>query len=215
MVAIVFGRLEWYRYVRKPSRCDPRDRNASGWFGCGAWTGEMWLQLQWPEGISPWLIAAKELVPIVITSIIWGDQWSNKSVLFHCDNQAVVEVINLGFSKDDILIMHLLRCLFFISAHHNFALRSTHRSGKDNVVADSISRNNLTSFFAQLPTAQPLPYPILQSAVDLVIHQRPDWLSPTWSRLFKNYLQQGQHPPPGKCMVQKQAATQSFVRPPA
>jgi len=103
--------------LENPADATPEIEIHSGWFGCGASTGEMWLQLQWPEGISHWSIAAKEVVPIVIASIIWGDQWNNKSVLFHCDNQAVVEVINSGSSKDDILIMHLLRCLFFISAH--------------------------------------------------------------------------------------------------
>ena len=100
--------------------------DASGSFGCGAWTGDLWLQLQWPEGVSNWSIAAKELVPIVITALVWGDQWGDRLILVHCDNQAVVKVINSRSSKEDILIMHLLRCVFFISAHHNFALRATH-----------------------------------------------------------------------------------------
>ena len=102
--------------------------------------------------------------------------------------------------------MHLLQCVFFISAHLNFASWATHIPGKNNIAADAISRNNLALLFTQVPAAQPLPSIIPQSAVDLVIRQRPDWLSPHWSRLFKNCLQQVQHPLPRKCTVQEQAA---------
>jgi len=180
--------------------------DASGSFGCGAWTGNLWLQLQWPDSVSHWSIAAKELAPIVIAALLWGDQWNNKLILVHCDNQAVVDVINSGSSKDDILIMHLLRCIFFVSAHHSFAIRAVHIPGKNNTAADAISRNNLALFFTQVLTAQPQPCTIPQSVVDLVVRQRPDWLSPNWSRLFRNCLQQVQRPPPRKCTAQEQAA---------
>ena len=133
--------------------------DASGSFGCGAWTGDLWLQLQWPEGISNWSIAAKELVPIVIVALVCGDQWGDRLILVHCDNQAMVEVIDSGSSKEDILIMHLLRCVFFISAHHDFALWATHIPGKNNIAADAISRNNLALFLLrsqQLNHSHPL-----------------------------------------------------------
>ena len=45
--------------------------DASGSWGCGALTGQ-WFQVQWPK---PWAginIAAKEMVPVVISVAIWG-----------------------------------------------------------------------------------------------------------------------------------------------
>ena len=163
--------------------------DVSGSFGCGAWTGNQWLQLQWPHGVADWSIATKELVPIVIAALIWGAQWCNKLILAHCDNQGVVEVINSGSLKDATL-MHLLHAIFFIATHHGFAIRAAHIPGERNTAADAISRNNLTLFFSQLSTAQSHPSIIPQSAVDLVILQQPDWLLPNWSRLFKNCLLQ-------------------------
>ena len=43
--------------------------DASSSFGCGAWTGDLRLQLQWPDNVLHWSIAAKELVPIVIIAL--------------------------------------------------------------------------------------------------------------------------------------------------
>ena len=53
-------------------------------------------------------IAVKELVPIVMACIVWGKILRQQNVLAHCDNQAVVEVINTGSCKNPEL-MHLLR----------------------------------------------------------------------------------------------------------
>ena len=38
-----------------------------------------------------------------------------------CDNQAVVAVVNLGYSQEP-QVMHILRCLFFFSSQQDFAL---------------------------------------------------------------------------------------------
>jgi len=109
--------------------------DASGSFGCGAWLKNQWLQFQWPRCIADWSIAAKELVPIVLAALIWGNQWSIKLVLVYCDNQAVVEVVNSGNPKDPTL-MHILRAIFFISAHHDFAVRAAHIPGERNTAAN-------------------------------------------------------------------------------
>ena len=83
--------------------------DATGSFGCGAMWARAWFQLQWPKDQS---IAVKELLSIVMACILWGKEWQNTSVLAHCDNQVVVEMVNSGYSKDTEL-MQLLRCLFF------------------------------------------------------------------------------------------------------
>ena len=45
-------------------------------------------------------IAVKETIPIVLARLLWGKRWHGKLVLAHCDNLAVVQVINAGYCKD-------------------------------------------------------------------------------------------------------------------
>ena len=85
--------------------------NASSSFGYGACWGAKWLQYPWPSEAIGLSIAVKELVPILMAGVLWGDTWRNKHVLVHCDNQAVVEVVNSSSSKDANLAQ-LLRYLF-------------------------------------------------------------------------------------------------------
>ena len=163
--------------------------DASGSIGCGAWWVSSWCQLRWPAIAEPWGIAIKELLPIVISCILWGNQWRQKRILVHCDNQAVVEIINAGRSKDPQL-MQLLRCLFFILAHFELSLRAEHIPGVLNGAADAISRDNIHNFHSQVPEACMTPSVIPGAVLDLLFHQQPDWTSPAWSQLFTSCLQQ-------------------------
>ena len=163
--------------------------DASGSLGCGAWSGSSWFQYLWPNEFSTRSIAVKELLPIVMACIVWGKAWRQKKVLAHCDNQAVVEVVNSGYSKDAEL-MQLLRSLFFITAYLEIALEAVHIPGHHNTGADAISRDNLILFHSQVPEARPSPTPLPAAVSDLLVHQRPDWTSPSWSRLFRTCLQQ-------------------------
>ena len=85
--------------------------DASGSFGCGAWQNSRWFQFTWPADYAGQSIATKELVPIVMACVLWGEAWWNQQIVAHCDNQAVVEVVNAGYCRDSAL-MQLLRCLF-------------------------------------------------------------------------------------------------------
>ena len=155
----------------------------------GVWWHTHWFQLKWPDNNKLHSIAIKELVPIVIACILWGKQWSGQAIQVHCDNQAVVEMVNLSHSKD-MEISHLLRCLFFITAAFEITLVASHIQGKDNVKADAISRNNLSLFHSQAPEASQAGTVVSESVVELLIHQRPDWTSQSWCQLFTNSLQQ-------------------------
>ena len=74
--------------------------DASGSFGCGAWWGQSWLRVAWTRSMGEWSIARKELFPIVLAVMLWGKAWKSGVILVHCDNQAAVEVINSGYSRD-------------------------------------------------------------------------------------------------------------------
>ena len=56
----------------------------------------------------------------------------------HCDNETVVEVLQKGCARDGDL-MHLLRCVFFITAFYEMSLKAVHIPGTSNTVADAIS----------------------------------------------------------------------------
>ena len=87
--------------------------DASDW-GCRAWWGTEWLQLQWDQQSCAYHINIKELIPVLIAIAIavWGKFWLGRRVLCNCDNQTVVTALNHRYCREGN-IMHLLRCLFF------------------------------------------------------------------------------------------------------
>ena len=57
--------------------------NASGSFGCGAFTRELgWFQIKWPKSWEETDIATKELVPVVVATAIWVKQWPVNMTVF-------------------------------------------------------------------------------------------------------------------------------------
>ena len=78
----------------KPDFCIQTD--ASGSWGCGAYFHGRWFQLQWDQ---TWLhqgIMAKELLPIILSTAIWGPLLAGHKVLYQCDNSSVVAAICKG-----------------------------------------------------------------------------------------------------------------------
>lgn len=168
--------------------------DASGQFGCGALWNEKWFQLQWPQSyrscelqLKEESITLKELVPIVLACVVWGPSWTNKSVTMHCDNEGAVAVINSGYSRVP-QIMHMLRCLFFIRAVYQITLRAVHILGRENELADAISRINLSLFFTQVPQAASQRSTVPPVILSVVVEQQPDWMSVDWCQLFKSCL---------------------------
>ena len=100
-----------------------------------------------------------------------------------CDNMAVVSVVNSGRAKDEVL-MHLLRCLFFVAAHLHIHIRASHVPGVTNVAADALSRNDFPRFLQAVPEADRQSSLIPQALVDLLVRERPDWTSPHSAQLF-------------------------------
>ena len=124
-----------------------------------------------------------------MASVVWGHSWTGKGVKWVCDNAAAVDIINSGKSKDK-LAMHLVRCVFFFAAEWRFTLSAVHLAGKLNVAADTLSRDNLLSFFQHIPeAASRAAEPISDAVQELLVYQRPDWTSPAWRQLFRDILQ--------------------------
>lgn len=154
--------------------------DASGAWGCGALWGRRWCQVAWEEwpGFATVHIAAKELLPIIVAAAIWGQEWKGETVLCHCDNQAVVAVMNGGYCKDTAMA-HMLRCLFYLEAKYEMRLTSVHVPGLQNGAADAISRNQLDTFFTLVPQASQQPYNYPRGLVEGLVVQRP-WSSSDW-----------------------------------
>ena len=176
----------------RPSRLSFPDHeiytDASGARGCGALWGHHWFQLKWPASYAGASISPKELVPIVMACVIWGHAWRGQVVHVHSDNEAVVAVINSGYSKDPQM-MHLVRCLFFILAAWDISLYACHIPGVLNTVADAISRDNIPLLFAKVPDADRIPAPVPPDLVELLLTRQPDWTLPSWKQLFNSCLQ--------------------------
>ena len=141
----------------------------SGSWGFGAIWQTHWFKAQWPDNWIPLNIATKELLPIVLASIVWRRVWSSKHVRCHSDNSAVVQAINIRTVKDHNL-MRLLCCLFFVEAQFNFRITATHINGSINTAADMLSRNNIANFFSSFPQVSPIPTPIPLPALDILLH---------------------------------------------
>ena len=167
------------------------ETDASGSWGAGAVWNHHWFQLAWESDAEKQQnIATLELVPIVVSAAVWGKQWQGQSILCRCDNLAVVHAIGNRSCRDPSL-MHLLRTLFFFEAHYHFALCAEHIAGVDNILADDLSRNNLSSFVQRCPfLPDSTPTPIPSCLRDMLLHTKPDWNSPAWTQLFRDTLRQ-------------------------
>ena len=126
----------------------------------------------------------KELLPIVLAAILWGSHWAGRHILFHTDNLAVVKVVR-NLNAVDPLLCNLLRCMYY-SAHDHFMFTAAHIPGIKNVVADALSRNNLTLFHSLFP--QVPRHTIPHSLVELFLLQIPDCNSGAWMTRFRSSL---------------------------
>jgi len=158
--------------------------DASGNWGCAAVFKNQWFQWQWSHQSCNWHIAPKELLPIVLAMLIGGEEMGGAKVVCYCDNSSVVEVhFNRGYSKNPIM-MHMVRCLFFITEHHHLSLEAVHLPGKINVAADALSHNNWSLFLQLSPGAMPDPSPIPDQTLRLLVEEQPDWTPTNWTELF-------------------------------
>ena len=123
---------------------------ATGAYFWGDWVYS-YLPADAPQ-VAPMHINYKEAFAIYIAARRWAPFWANHHVIIQCDNEAAVAMINKGSTRNTT-VMAWLRHLFWLSAVHNFHTTAIHIPGKNNIVADRISRlHDLPSFlhFCQL-----------------------------------------------------------------
>ena len=83
-----------------------------------------------------------EMYNIVIALRLWAHEWQDSVISLKCDNESAVSVCNSGKTRDSFLNLCLYE-LWLLICKYNIDLRVSHIRGKDNVIADALSRNNL------------------------------------------------------------------------
>ena len=128
--------------------------------GFGGTFGSHWVQGHWVARWRKLNIAVRELYPVLLVVKLFGHKMAHSTVLFHCDNQAVVAVINKQTSRDKTL-MRLLRPLILELLTHNIRFRAEYIPTDENSLADALSRFQETPHFLRglgmrlLPTVIP------------------------------------------------------------
>ena len=89
---------------------------------------------------------------MVVAAHLWGPSWASRRVEFLCDNEAVVSVLKSGTSRDPHL-MALLRYLSLLAVRHSFSFTSSSVQGRNNSIADSLSRFQFQRFRHLAPRA--------------------------------------------------------------
>lgn len=133
--------------------------DAAASVGAGGFFRGMWFFIPWPQAIKEddtrhitWM----ELFPIVVAARLWGSEWTERRIMFHTDNMAVVDVwYKQGCRSPQV--MSLVRHLHFVAARCNFHVSMRHIPGKSNVYADLISRNLQVEFRRRAPHADRSP----------------------------------------------------------
>ena len=108
-----------------------------GIWGSRAYTAEI------PYDISSHAsITHLEMYNIVIALRVWAHEWQNSVISIKCDNESAVSVYNSGKTRGTFLNLCLYE-LWLLICKYNIDLHVSHIKGKDNVLADALSRNKL------------------------------------------------------------------------
>ncbi|XP_028403232.1 uncharacterized protein LOC114525965 isoform X1 [Dendronephthya gigantea] len=114
-------------------------------FGYGALFGFEWCYGAWPDNWKTFNITILEFYPIVLSVLLWGDQMRNQRITFFTDNAALVDIINKATSRD-VTVMVFVRRLVLACLQFNILFRARHVAGVTNVLADSLSRLQVSKF---------------------------------------------------------------------
>ena len=134
------------------------DSSAAPDLGFGAIFGKFWTFGQWnPQFIKQQKpsIEYLELFALCAGILTWHEhrKLNNTKIIVHCDNQAVVGMINkLSSSCKNCMV--LLRLLVLDGLIHNRRLSARYIKSRDNVLSDVLSRLKIEKFKSLAPNMQ-------------------------------------------------------------
>lgn len=109
-----------------------------------------------------------ELVPIVLSIFLFKQDLSNKQILFHADNKALVCILNKKSSKSR-QVMGLIRHLVLYTMLYNMQFKAMHIEGRINCIADAISCKQWQPFRSLVRRADTDMTPVPQEFVQLIL----------------------------------------------
>ena len=80
-----------------------------------------------------------EMLNILLALRLWSHHFSHSHVIIYCDNEAVVQVIQTGKSKD-MFLNQTLRNIWLLCSSWDIDLELRHILGHNNSIADHLSR---------------------------------------------------------------------------
>ena len=117
--------------------------------GCGAYFAGHWIQFKWPESWASYElmrnITLLELVPIILALFTWESHFTHKTIVFRVDNMALVTIINKRTLKSQS-VMKLLHPLVLCTLRNNMQLKAVHIEGSINMIADALTRFQMSRF---------------------------------------------------------------------
>ena len=120
--------------------------------GYGCVYGNKWCYGPWQDTWADEDIYIKEFFAIWVAVFTWGDLWKDKQILIMTDNIAARDIWAKGSSPSKS-VMKIVRAMFMFAAQRNTNILLQHVPGRDNILADSLSRFQVNRFRTALPTA--------------------------------------------------------------
>ena len=111
--------------------------------GLGARCGDQVYTFPIPLGYMDLNIVHLEMLNILVALRVCNNTWSKSRVRIACDNEAVVQVLNSGKTRD-LTLAATARNIQLQVATWDINLQVNHIAGKDNHIADLLSRWSLT-----------------------------------------------------------------------
>jgi hypothetical protein len=125
--------------------------DASSTIGFGGLMGNQWFAGRWPTKVFGKInIATLELYPIYLALMLWTKDINNSTIYLYTDNHALVSAVNKLYAKDPALLS-ILRPMALHCLSQNLLLRCHHVPGKDNIGADALSRDQISTFLSTNP----------------------------------------------------------------
>ena len=106
--------------------------------GFGATFGSEFIQGTFPTHWRDLGIQYLELYPIFLMISIFAHKVPRKHIIFHCGNEAVVQIINKQSTAIPAL-MNLMRKMVLILLRHNITFKSAHIPGIEDKLCDALS----------------------------------------------------------------------------
>ena len=96
--------------------------------GLGGWFNNLVYTLPIPAAFNSYSIVNLEMINVLVALKLWAQSWTNKRVRLYCDNQAVVQVLSTGNTRDAVL-RACARNIWLLTAMYNVSIDFTHILG--------------------------------------------------------------------------------------